>query len=745
MMFKKQEKETIRNPLEGLIDEGAEIKTQVKITRIIYSKETEVGSDWRYTVFTAHSKEYGKLMFCGTINNIYENGTFNICGIWTKNQKYGFQVKITSCEEDIPTDVDGILLFLKGKMIKGLGGKIAEYVVNAFKEDTLEIIDKHPERLLGIHGIGEKRMNMIVESWRINKNIRDIMVFLRKHNITEAAAMKLYKQYGPKTIQTVKNNPYCIVNDIQGIGFKKADEIALHMGYKRDGYYRVCNGILYVLKSESNFGNCYVSESTLINKTKQLLCLSSEEIEVHMPQIEEENHIVCFFDTETKVSSVASKRLYNAEENIATKIGRLIYYPRRITIDADKEIKRILKDAKKRGIEYDQGQLEAIRGSFLNKFTVITGGPGTGKTTIMKAIIEAYEKNGASVELAAPTGRAAKQMQIATGHKASTIHRLLGLQPEERFANKYVEADVLIIDESSMINVELASTLLNAVDNETTLIMVGDIDQLPAIGAGNVFKDLIESGVIECRKLTKIFRQAERSLIIENAHRINNGKFPETTNKLEDDYVRTYADSDAEIVEKIVFIATKLIPKKFEVEQKSIQILCPQKKGPIGTIELNIAIHNALNGNNKRICNNAQGGFYVGDRVMQIANDYDKNVFNGDIGYIISYNEEEQSVVVDFDEREVEYDINEMSDLMLAFAITVHKSQGNEFERVIMPLSMSNYMMLQRNLLYTAVTRAKKLFIAVGDEDAELHAVVTNSQEVKNTRLKRLLRDQLEA
>ena len=361
----------------------------------------------------------------------------------------------------------------------------------------------------------------------------------------------------------------------------------------------------------------------------------------------------------------------------------------------------------------------------------------------MREIVETFERNDASVKLVAPTGRAAKQMKIATGHDAATIHRLLGLRPGENMFWDPIDADVIIVDESSMINAELASILFRAVNDKATLVMVGDIDQLPAIGAGNVLRDLIESEAIVCKRLTKIFRQAGQSRIIKNAHRINNGKFPETTNQIEDDYLRKGTKNDMETAKAIVELATEVIPRVYGTEQKNVQVLCPQKEGIVGTIKLNIAIHDALNGKNKRICNNIFGGFYVGDKVMQIANNYDKNVFNGDIGYIVSYNEEEQAVIVDFDGEEVEYGISEMNELMLAYCITVHKSQGNEFDRVIMPLSMSNYIMLRRNLFYTSLTRAKKLFIAVGDKRAEFQAVNREYQENKNTRLKYLLKERL--
>ena len=445
-------------------------------------------------------------------------------------------------------------------------------------------------------------------------------------------------------------------------------------------------------------------------------------------------------DIETKLPSIACKPIYDAEESIAENVVRLMHSPRNVSINADKEIKRILKKAKKAKVEYDEGQIEAIRAAFLNKFMIITGGPGTGKTTIMREIIETFEKNKASVKLAAPTGRAAKQMTIATGREAMTLHRLLRLTPGEMSAESRVDADVLIVDESSMINAELAATLLEAVSDTTTLIMVGDIDQLPAIGAGNVLKDMIESEVVVCKKLTKIFRQAGQSRIIKNAYRINNGECPETTNKMEDDYLRQRTKDDRESAKTIVDLVTEVLPRVYGTSPKDIQVLCPQKKGTIGTFELNIAIRNVLNGKNKKICNNERGGFYIGDKVMQMTNDYDKNVFNGDIGYITEYDEDEQIAIVDFDGNEIEYDINDMDELMLAYAITVHKSQGNEFHTVVMPLSMSNRIMLQRNLFYTALTRAKKLFIAIGDKNAELQAVRCHSQEIRNTRLKWLLR-----
>lgn len=734
----------ISNPLEGLVKEGEELELKVEISRILYPKKGTAQDSSGYTVFSASNNKYGNLKFSGVMANAYVGGIFTIRGTWTKN-KYGFQVVISSYEEEIPKDAKGILLFLQGNIIKGLGKTYAERVVKKFGEKTIEIIDTQPDRLLEVSGIGEKRKNMIVESWKANRDIRDIMIFFRNNGVTENLATKLYKRYGPETIDIIKKNPYCIINDIHGVGFKRADEIALQMGYQRDGYNRISHGISYTLDREASSGHCYLDEATLATLTGKLLGLPASIISGFFPELENEEYIIRFMDIETKLPSIACKRLYDAEESIAKNVVRLMYGSRNVSINADKEIKRILKKAKKAKVEYDEGQIEAVRAAFLNKFMIITGGPGTGKTTIMREIIEAFERNRASVKLAAPTGRAAKQMTIATGHEAMTLHRLLGLKPGERSAESRVDADVLIVDESSMINAELAAVLLEAVSDTTTLIMVGDIDQLPAIGAGNVLKDMIESEVVVCKKLTKIFRQAEQSRIIKNAYRINNGELPETTNKMEDDYLRQKTKDDRESAKTIVDLVTEILPRVYGTDPKDIQVLCPQKKGAVGTFELNIAIRDVLNGKNKKICNNERGGFYIGDKVMQMTNDYNKNVFNGDIGYITEYDEDEQFATVDFDGNEVEYDISDMDELMLAYAITVHKSQGNEFHTVVMPLSMSNRIMLQRNLLYTSLTRAKKLFIAIGDKNAELQAVRCHSQEIRNTRLKWLLRDKLDS
>ena len=500
----------ISNPLEGLVEEGEELELKVEISRILYPKKGTAQDGSGYTVFSASNNKYGNLNFSGVMANAYVGGIFTIRGTWTKN-KYGFQVIISSYSEEIPKDAKGILLFLQGNIIKGLGKTYAERVVKKFGEKTIEVIDTQPDRLLEVSGIGEKRKNMIVESWRANKDIRDIMIFFRNNGVTEHLANKLYKQYGSETIDTIKKNPYCIINDIHGIGFKKADEIALQMGYQKDGYNRISNGISYTLDREASSGHCYLDEATLATLTGKLLGLPASIISDFFPELENENHVVRFMDIETKLPSIACKPIYDAEESIAENVVRLMHSPRNVSINADKEIKRILKKAKKAKVEYDEGQIEAIRAAFLNKFMIITGGPGTGKTTIMREIIEAFEKNKASVKLAAPTGRAAKQMTIATGREAMTLHRLLRLTPGEMSAESRVDADVLIVDESSMINAELAATLLEAVSDTTTLIMVGDIDQLPALGAGNVLKDMIESEAVVCKKLTKIFRQAEQN------------------------------------------------------------------------------------------------------------------------------------------------------------------------------------------------------------------------------------------
>lgn len=397
----------ISNPLEGLVKEGEELELKVEISRILYPKKGTAQDSSGYTVFSASNNKYGNLKFSGVMANAYVGGIFTIRGTWTKN-KYGFQVVISSYEEEIPKDAKGILLFLQGNIIKGLGKTYAERVVKKFGEKTIEIIDTQPDRLLEVSGIGEKRKNMIVESWKANRDIRDIMIFFRNNGVTENLATKLYKRYGPETIDIIKKNPYCIINDIHGVGFKRADEIALQMGYQKDGYNRISHGISYTLDREASSGHCYLDEATLATLTGKLLGLPASIISGFFPELENEEYIIRFMDIETKLPSIACKRLYDAEESIAKNVVRLMYSPRNVSINADKEIKRILKKAKKAKVEYDEGQIEAVRAAFLNKFMIITGGPGTGKTTIMREIIEAFERNGASVKLAAPTGRAAK-------------------------------------------------------------------------------------------------------------------------------------------------------------------------------------------------------------------------------------------------------------------------------------------------------------------------------------------------
>lgn len=650
--------------------------------------------------------------------------TLYVEGEWKKHQTYGKQFVSTLCNEIMPDTVYGIKKYLGSGLIKGVGPATAEKIVNKFGEETPDVIENHPERLKEIPRLGQKTIDILVQSWNEQKHMFDIMVFLKSFDISTIYAVKIYKLYGNDAIEILKENPYRLITDIDGIGFVKADTIALRMGYDMTSSKRQEAGINYTLNQFAEEGNTYYQKTFLSPEVANLLNLQPSMIDKTIENMVEKKELI---ETDNKIFL---PYYYYAEKYIADKFYELITSYKDKEIISDLQIKDI-EDVL--GIEYNEEQREAIKTALSNNVMVLTGGPGTGKTTVTKGIITAFRLMNKNILLAAPTGKAADRMSDATGGDAKTIHRLLGYNPIKGYL--YNEdfpliGDVLILDETSMINVQLMYTLLKAVPIEMKLVLIGDVDQLPCIGAGNILSDLIKSKKIPVVKLQKIFRQAASSKIITTAHAINHGEIPILKNEKNSDLFFMTDNDDESIVETISDLVLNRLPHKYNIKPTEIQILTPMKKGILGTKNLNDTLQNIINKEGKNEIKFGDTLYRENDKVMQIKNNYDKGVFNGDSGFIQTINKELKTVTVIFRKQIIDYDFSELDELMLAYAVTVHKSQGSEYPIIVMPLTMTHYVMMKRNLIYTGITRAKSLCVLIGQKQT-LYMGINNVDTTK--------------
>lgn len=686
-----------------------------------------------YTVFRVSlDGGLGLDTLVGTFQGIREGTVLDCEGVWKEDRKYGRQFVAESWIEVLPETTDGIEKYIGSGIVRGIGKGMARRIVKRFGAKTLRILDETPEKLLDIQGIGKDKLEKIMTAWEKQKGVRDVMVFLHGHGVSSAYAVRIYKQYGKKSIKKVMENPYCLADDVFGIGFKMADTIASTLGYKNDDIRRCKAGVIYTLKELSNDGHCFADLETLITSSVNLLSVARKFITEAIDTLVTEEKLI------SDNGDIFLPMFYYSEIGVANKLRDMLK-------DCDSDV---LKDfdierIETVGFEYDDVQITAIETALRSKVMVLTGLPGTGKSTTTNGIIAALELFKKKVLCAAPTGRAAKRLSEVTGKEAKTIHRMLGFTPSGGFEHDEdnpLEGDVLVVDEASMIDILLMNSLLKAVPQTMRLILVGDIDQLPSVGAGNVLRDIIDSRVVPVVRLTRIFRQAQSSRIITNAHRINRGQYPDVSNGKDTDFF-FIKDTDADhVAAEIVNLVKDRLPKAYGYDPKDIQVLVPMKNGAVGTKNLNIALQEAINPEGDCITSGVFK-YRVGDKVMQVRNDYKKNVFNGDIGYVKEIDSEEHVMTVTFDNDDVEYEKGDMSELTFAYACTIHKSQGSEYPVVVMPLLMSHYIMLQRNLVYTGVTRAKKLCVVIGDGRAMYQAI--NNQVVlkRNTRLKERLTD----
>ncbi len=686
-----------------------------------------------YSVLQATVKGYREPQtVVGSFFEVTVGAVLKVEGEWKVDKRYGRQFSAQSWSETMPATLVGIEKYLGSGLVKGIGPKFAKLIVARFGLETFDVIENDIDKLLEVPNIGRGRVAKIRASWEKQKDVKDIMVFLQGHGVSSTYAAKIYKEYGKESIEKVNGNPYCLADDIWGIGFRTADSIAEKLGYEKNDLRRCRSGILYTLSKLADEGHVYSEREQLVKSAKELLQADEEPISQAIEQMIWDEDLI--IDDE----AIFLPPFYYAECGVANKFKRLMSESEGSLFDKELNIEDIVKQT---NIQYDEVQISAIKQAVQSKVMVLTGGPGTGKTTTTLGIIAALESLGQSILLAAPTGRAAKRMSEATGKEAKTIHRLLEYNPAEGYGRNDenpLEGGVLIVDECSMIDVILMNSLLKAVPSTMRLIMVGDIDQLPSVGAGNVLRDIIDSGTVPVVRLTRIFRQAQTSRIITNAHKINQGIFPDISNGRNADFFFIKQEDPELAAQEIVNIVKNRIPKAYHYNTNDIQVLAPMQRSVVGATNLNVILQEAINPVGESL---SRGGYKYrnGDKVMQIRNNYEKEVFNGDIGVVENVSIEDRSLTVLFDGRSVTYEDSELDELTLAYATTIHKAQGSEYPVVVIPLLMTHYVMLQRNLVYTGITRAKKICIIVGTTKALAYSIHNMVVLKRNTKLKERL------
>ena len=748
------------------------------LERIVYENP-----DNGYTVGRFSARGHSELVtIVGNLASVNAGESLLLSGEWTNNPKYGYQFQIDRYETIQPANVLGIRKYLGSGMIKGIGPKMATRIVSKFGMDTIDVIEQTPEKLAAVEGIGNKRVKMIQQAWEEQREIKNVMLFLQSHNVSTSHATKIYKTYQNEAIPIVTENPYRLADDIYGIGFVTADTIAQKLGIDKNDPHRIQAGIKYVLSQKADEGHVFQHPDELITacgdileqeqqtiemgilalNQKEEVVLSAEDGQVEIiaehsaindwlnsgtKPAEENVYIEICDETEDHADEQEPNQLLNTNESNAVYLAPFYYAEMGVV----NQFMRLLSSGKRHSsridisasltqletemdIQFASQQKEAIIAALTKKALILTGGPGTGKTTTTIGMIRLFEAESRQIVLAAPTGRAAKRISETTNREAKTIHRLLEFSPHEngfkRNRENPLEADVVIIDEMSMVDIVLMNRLMQAIPTHATVILIGDTDQLPSVGAGNVLKGLIDSRRIPVVRLTEIFRQAQQSMIVTNAHLINTGDIPILSGPKDRNFFFIKEEEPEEVVQQITSLISDRLPRHYSYHPiDDIQLLCPMRRGILGSENFNTCLQEVLNPNTDQPLRGWHT-FRPGDKVMQIRNNYDYDVFNGDIGRIVGIDQIEKIVEVRFPDKHVAYDIADLNELVLAYATTVHKAQGSEYPVVVIPLHTQHYIMLQRNLLYTGITRAKEMVVIVGTKQA-LSICIRNNQVMK--------------
>ena len=702
--------------------DDAETTLEGTVERVVYS-----GGDGTFTVARLKLERGGDVVtVVGSLVGVPAGAVLRVSGRFETTQRFGDQFRVTRYTEVAPQTIEGLRRYLGSGLIKGIGPEFASRIVDRFGIETLEILDRDPGRISEVPGIGPSRARAIRTAWSAQREVRKVMVFLQGYGVSPAFAARIYKKYGAAAIARVREDPYRLAFDVWGIGFLSADKLAAALGVARDAPSRAEAGVRHVLDDESGNGHVFVPRPRLVQKAAALLDLPEDSAEAAIDRLAKTGDIALDASVvdDPRAPAVYEAGLYRAETALAAGMRKLLAAPApRLEIDEPRALAWYEHEA---GIALARQQAEAVKTALAAKVAVITGGPGVGKTTIVRGIVSILRRKGVAVALAAPTGRAAKRLADATGVPASTLHRLLEWRPAEasfaRNAARPLEADVLIVDEASMVDVRLGADLVAALPSSARLVLVGDVDQLPSVGPGTVLADVIASGAVPVVRLTEIFRQAAQSLIVVNAHRIHDGDMPELGGTgAERDFFRDFffleEDDPAKAAALIRDLVSTRLPRKYGLQPHEIQVLSPMHRGELGAGNLNALLQEALTTGAQGVERGARN-LRIGDKVMQVRNDYDKEVWNGDCGVIERIDTENEALTIRFDDRPVEYGYDELDTVALAYAATVHKSQGSEYAAVVIPIHTQHYVMLQRNLLYTAVTRGKRLVVLVGTRKA---------------------------
>ena len=695
--------------------------------------------------------EPGQVTVVGNLGQVAPGETLELTGDWRDHPKFGRQFEAATCRQVLPATINGIKRYLASGMIRGVGPVLAQRLVDKFGAEVLEILDNDPQRLRAVEGLGRKKLDSVVESWREQREIRDLMLFLQSHEVSPTHAARIFKQYGRGAVDKLKENPYDLAYELRGVGFRTADRMALKLGFTFDSPERIEAAVIYALFQASEQGHLFLPGEKLTPTVCRMLetedgIIEPEAVDHALDGLEEKGKVKVQRLPEQDIeAAVYLRHFYRYEREIAARMQALCSHPAALKM---KEAGKVLPKLEARaGIELSDEQRRAVLDGCVNKAFIVTGGPGTGKTTITRFMVRLMDEMGLKIRLAAPTGRAAKRLSEATGFQAQTLHRMLQFTPGEGFARNEeskLKAQAVIVDEASMLDAPLFTALLRALPLTCRLLLIGDVNQLPSVGPGNVLADLIESESFPCAVLTHIFRQAQESLIVVNAHLVNQGKFPRTDTikePPENDFYWVEREDPAEVRDLVLRMVCERIPETYGLDPgRDVQVLSPMHKGEVGTQNLNALLQERINPSRIEI-RRGKSVFRPGDRVLQLRNNYDKEVFNGDLGFVSFVDVEAGEVMVDFDGQEVLYELMDLDELTPAYAISVHKSQGSEYPAVVVPVVTQHYMLLQRNLIYTALTRARKLAVLIGSSKAMRIGLGKAHSHARFTHLRHRLRE----